>query len=89
MAYASTDVLAMLVVGQRGGAVAHGMEPVLLIGTVVHVVLQLIEVILFTICQQLDDGYFVLEVVEDDIVLVENVEEVGRIVRCARNNARH
>ena len=46
--------------------------------------LQLVEVVLFTVCQQLDDGHLVLEMVEDDIVLIKNVEEVGRIVLSLR-----
>ena len=79
---APTNVLTVLVVCQRGSVIAHRMETILLIGTVVHIVLQLVKVIFLAISQQLDDSHFVLEVVEDDIVLIKNVEEVGGIVLC-------
>lgn len=77
---ASADVFAVFVVGQRGGAVAHGTETVLLIGAAVHIVFQLVEVVLFAVLQEFDEGDFIFEMVEDDVVLVEDVEQVGGIV---------
>ena len=81
---ASTDIFTMLIVGQCGPIVAHRLETIFLIGTVVHVVFQLVEVIFLTFFEQFNKLQLILEVVENDKIFVEDVFEVGRIVQVLR-----
>ena len=70
MLYASADVLAVLVVGERACAFTDGSEAECLIVAAAEVTLQLVEVVLFAVGKQFDERQFITEVVEHDNIFI-------------------
>ena len=77
---ATTDVVAVLVVGQRRGHITFGMERVGRCNGVAADVAEAVEVVALTIGEEFDEGHRVVEVVEDDDIFIEDIEQVGCIV---------
>ena len=83
---ASADVGLVLLVGERRGRLADGVEAIRLHVRLVHRALQVSElaVAVVAVLGQGDERHRVVEVVEDDEVAVEDIVDVGGIVFCHR-----
>ena len=60
------------------------MEIIRLVGTVVDITLQYIQIILFAFCQHFYERKLVAEMVEDNDILVQYIYKVGRIIQRLR-----
>ena len=84
MSNATTNILAMLIISKRAPEIFYGAEIIRLVGTVVDITLQYIQVILLAFCQHFYERKLVAEVVEDNDILVQYINKVGRIIQRLR-----
>ena len=84
MLYAPANVGSVLIVSERRPVLAHGVEVILLVWAAVDISLQHVEVVLLAIGKELYECERIVEVVKDDIVLIEDILQVGRVVLLLR-----